>query len=627
MLEFNKILELLSNQAISNRAKEKISKLKPYLSEAEANLNMNETTEAKSIIEAIGIPPLPIMKDIDEIIDLVQKQGILMPEQLWNLYEFLTACKRLKLYLKRKETNVSLYGENLNILDDLCSEIEISIRNREVDDNASKALKNVRRKIENINAQIKSKLENILRTKKEYFADGYIAVRDNHYTLPVKKEYKNQISGSVISTSQSQSTYFIEPTIVQNLNSELALLKIEEDNEIRKILYILTSFVYDCLHQINLNIEVIETLDFIFAKAKLSIEMNANCVILNSDRRIVIKSGRHPLLKGDKIVPLNLELGKSYRGVVITGPNTGGKTVALKTVGLLSLMAQSGLHVPADSSSEFTLNNVVLCDIGDNQSITDNLSTFSSHITNIIDILRSSDKESLILLDEVGSGTDPAEGMGIAIAILEELRKKECLFIATTHYPEVKEYAKNTDSLINARMEFDKDSLKPLYNLVIGEAGESCALYIAERLGLPKHMLEYAYYQTYGLNRNFSDNNKPKSESQKTLNHIKKQPKTPKQVKSFDMGDSVMVYPEKLIGIVYKNLDKTGEVIVQIKGRKKVVKSKRVKLITSANELYPADYDFSIIFDTVENRKANHKMERKYDKEAQLVYDKDDLYL
>lgn len=627
MLEFNKILELLSNQAISNRAKEKISKLKPYLSEAEANLNMNETTEAKSIIEAIGIPPLPIMKDIDETIDLVQKQGILMPEQLWNLYEFLTACKRLKSYLKRKETNVSLYGENLNILDDLCSEIEISIRNREVDNNASKALKNVRRKIENINAQIKSKLENILRTKKEYFADGYIAVRDNHYTLPVKKEYKNQISGSIISTSQSQSTYFIEPTVVQNLNSELALLKIEEDNEIRKILYILTSFVYDCLHQINLNIEVIETLDFIFAKAKLSIEMNANCVILNSDRRIVIKSGRHPLLKGDKIVPLNLELGKSYRGVIITGPNTGGKTVALKTVGLLSLMAQSGLHVPADSSSEFTLNNVVLCDIGDNQSITDNLSTFSSHITNIIDILRGSDKESLILLDEVGSGTDPAEGMGIAIAILEELRKKECLFIATTHYPEVKEYAKNTDSLINARMEFDKDTLKPLYNLVIGEAGESCALYIAEHLGLPKHMLEYAYYQTYGLNRNFSDNNKPKLESKKTLNHIKKQPKIPKQVKSFDMGDSVMVYPEKLIGIVYKNLDKTGEVIVQIKGIKKVVKSKRVKLITSANELYPADYDFSIIFDTVENRKANHKMERKYDKDAQLVYDKDDLYL
>lgn len=627
MLEFNKILELLSNHALSQRAKQKILELKPYLNEEEAILKINETTEAKMIIDSIGIPPLPIMKDIDKILELVQKQTMLSPEQLTNINEFLISCKRIKSYLNRLDTQISSYSKTIDSLDDLYSEIENSIRNNQVDDNTSKALKNIRHKLENINSQIKFKLENLLKTKKDYFADNYVTIRNNHYTLPVKKEFKSQINGNVIDVSQSGSTYFIEPHIIQTLNGELAELQIEEENEIRKILYTLTSFVYDYLHQLQINIEAIETLDFIFAKAKLSIEMKANPVKLSCDRRIIIKSGIHPLLNQQNIVPLNFELGQNYNGIVITGPNTGGKTVTLKTVGLLSLMAQSGLHVPADTQSEFTMNNTILCDIGDNQSISENLSTFSSHINNIIDILNNSDSESLILLDELGSGTDPNEGMGIAISILDELIQKNCLFVATTHYPEVKEYAKNTPKLINARMAFDRESLKPLYNLIIGEAGESCALYIAQKLGLPSHMLKRAYYEAYKIQQPDIPN-EIKNNLNPNIKHIQKRKinKENKIKNKFHVGDSVMVYPQKLIGIVYKEIDELGEIIVQIQGKKQHIKYKRVKLITPASELYPPDYDFSIIFETVQNRKARHKLERKYDKDTQIVYEKEDIF-
>lgn len=627
MLEFNKILELLSNHALSQRAKQKILELKPYLNEEEAILKINETTEAKMIIDSIGIPPLPIMKDIDKILELVQKQTMLSPEQLTNINEFLISCKRIKSYLNRLDTQISSYSKTIDSLDDLYSEIENSIRNNQVDDNASKALKNIRHKLENINSQIKFKLENLLKTKKDYFADNYVTIRNNHYTLPVKKGFKSQINGNVIDVSQSGSTYFIEPHIIQTLNGELAELQIEEENEIRKILYTLTSFVYDYLHQLQINIEAIETLDFIFAKAKLSIEMKANPVKLSCDRRIIIKSGIHPLLNQQNIVPLNFELGQNYNGIVITGPNTGGKTVTLKTVGLLSLMAQSGLHVPADTQSEFTMNNTILCDIGDNQSISENLSTFSSHINNIIDILNNSDSESLILLDELGSGTDPNEGMGIAISILDELIQKNCLFVATTHYPEVKEYAKNTPKLINARMAFDRESLKPLYNLIIGEAGESCALYIAQKLGLPSHMLKRAYYEAYKIQQPDIPN-EIKNNLNPNIKHIQKRKinKENKIKNKFHVGDSVMVYPQKLIGIVYKEIDELGEIIVQIQGKKQHIKYKRVKLITPASELYPPDYDFSIIFETVQNRKARHKLERKYDKDTQIVYEKEDIF-
>ncbi|MFA9381668.1 MAG: DNA mismatch repair protein MutS, partial [Acetanaerobacterium sp.] len=425
-------------------------------------------------------------------------------------------------------------------------------------------------------------------------------------------------SGTVIEMSNTGGTCFIEPSSVGKLESELYLLHIEEDSEVRRILYTLTALISDNLPVIKLSIETMETLDFLFAKGKLSIAMNASPVGINTNREIHMSNARHPLLNQISAVPLNFEVGDPASGVVITGPNTGGKTVALKTVGLLSLMAQSGLHVPADEVSSFCLHNHILCDIGDGQSIAENLSTFSSHMKNIIEILHLANKESLVLLDELGSGTDPAEGMGLAIAILDELCAKGCLFTVTTHYPEIKEYAAITPGLVNARMAFDKESLMPLYRLEIGEAGESCALYIAERLGMPQPLLERAHEAAYGTAS--ADWPTPQGitapdkgvTAPKIVKQIEPKPENQSHSGKFNIGDSVMVYPKKEIGIVCARSNENGEIGVQVKGEKRLVNHKRIKLNVAASELYPEGYDFSVIFDSVKNRKARRILEKRH---------------
>jgi dsDNA-specific endonuclease/ATPase MutS2 len=635
-LEYNKILTMLSEHCISDQAKQEVSTLQPYLNELEANNRLQETTQARKILDYLGNPPLSSMKDITQILSLSKSEGILMPEQLTQVMNFTLSCRRLQSYLKRADVldlALTSFGHSIHPLEELYEELSRSIYNNRVDDSASTDLKNIRRRIEVANNQIKQKLESILRGKKEYFSDAYVSLRNGHYVLPVKKEYKHQVSGSVIDMSSSGSTYFIEPTIVSKLQEELSSLSIEEENEVRKILYILSSFVADCMNELLTNIEIMQTLDFIFAKAKLSAQMNATPIPLTTKRTICIKEGRHPLLNAKECVPLNFFMDEDTDGIVITGPNTGGKTVSLKTVGLFSMMAQSGLHIPCKEGSIISMNNLVLCDIGDGQSIAENLSTFSAHIKNIIHILNTASVESLVLLDELGSGTDPAEGMGIAISILEELRLIKCKFIATTHYPEVKEYVSNTKGLLNAKMTFDRESLKPLYRMEIGEAGESCALYIAKQLGFPTKMLNIAYQHAYKSSELFvnePDLEVKKSNSTVTVPSIQHKPKE-KQVnpkgthsQSFQIGDSVTVYPQKMIGIIYMTANEKGELGVQIKGRKHLINHKRIKLKTSANELYPENYDFSIIFDSVEVRKARHQMSRKYVKDIELNLDKEE---
>jgi len=638
-LEFDKILNMLCEYAFSENAKQKLLDLKPYLSEREVNAKIKETTEARKMLDSMGLPPLAAMKEIGKLLELTEKGAMLLPEQLAQVVQFISACNRMKNYLKKAESlgvDIAYYGGSINELSNLFEEINHAIRNNAVDDNASKELKNIRHKIDNVRLEVKTKLDGLLRSKKEWFTDGYVSKRNGHYVLPVKKEYKNQVSGSVLDISSTGSTYFMEPNVVMKLEGELSLLQIAEDNEERKILYTLTALVDEHAVSIKLNMEAMETLDFVFAKAKLSSDMKAIPANMNVNRFIHINNGRHPLLSATDCVPLNFTIGNNVNGVVITGPNTGGKTVALKTVGLLQLMAQSGLHIPCQEA-DLCLNNVILCDIGDGQSITENLSTFSSHITNIIEILSHSDKESLILLDELGSGTDPAEGMGIAIAILEELQIKGCLFLATTHYPEIKEYANMTEGLINARMAFDRESLKPLYKLELGEAGESCALYIAKRLGLPKRMLERAYQEAYcrgttsihdQIDSTFLDTDTEElipavARHIVTNSIVKEQPKKPINNRSirFNLGDSVVVYPQKNIGIVCQKANEKGEIGVQIQKKKQLINHKRLQLKAAASELYPENYDFSIIFDTVANRKARHKMDSGYRPDIEIIYE------
>lgn len=637
-LEFNIILEQLANLALSEKAKEKLLQLEPSLNERECNRRMRETASALKVMDSLGTPPLVSMPELNLILELAQKGFMLTPEQLLNICAFISACKRMKSYLNRAEfidDSLYAYRHSFFTLADLDEEINCSIRNGNVDSDATAELRGIRRKMESIQAAIKNKLETILRNNKNWFEDGYVSVRNGRSVLPVKSKYRSQIEGMVIDKSNTGGTFFIEPAAIRKLQDELDFLQIEEDNEVRKILYTLTALVDSKIEELIMNMECMETLDFMFAKAKLALEMKAISVPITTDRHLIIKQGRHPLLDAETCIPLDFEIGGEIKGVVITGPNTGGKTVALKTVGLLSLMAQSGLHVPVGKGSLFCMFSEVLCDIGDGQSISQSLSTFSAHITNVIHILKAVSQESLILLDELGSGTDPAEGMGIAVAILAELKKQNCLFIATTHYPEIKEFASNTHGLINARMEFDRESLKPLYKLQIGEAGESCALYIAKRLGFPDHMLARAEKEAYKIandsnelatkvNQNGDelemDNMQPRKTKRTKIQKEVQQEENPSQDK-FKIGDSVKIYPENAVGIICKEANEMGEFGVQIKGKKQVVNHKRIKLLVPASELYPEDYDFSIVFDTKENRKARHDMERKYAPDAVITYE------
>lgn len=638
-LEFDQILNMLTDNACSENAKRKLADLRPYLSLSEVNTRIRETTEARKILDEMGTPPLPSMKEMDKILEITEKGSMLLPEQLSLTAQFITACNRVRSYLKKCEflqVDIAYYGRSFQELEPLLKEINLAIRGSRIEDGASGELKDIRRKIERCHTNIKNKLESMLRSKKEWFTENFISTRNGHLVLPVKKEYKHQVGGSTLDISSTGSTCFIVPNTVLKLEEEIALLKISEENEERRILYTLTSLVFDYRISFKINMETLENLDFIFAKAKLSMDMKAIPPVMNNERRLNIVNGRHPLINAQDCVPLNFSIGNEVRGIIITGPNTGGKTVALKTVGLLSLMAQCGLHIPC-SLGEICLNNLILCDIGDGQSITENLSTFSAHITNIIDILNHTSRESLILLDELGSGTDPAEGMGIAIAILEELKDKGCLFLATTHYPEVKDYAQETEGLQNAKMAFDRESLKPLYRLEIGEAGESCALYIAKRLGMPKKLLLKAYKEAYKESHRTSAVNAPDASfledapdaaAPVITEHIKKE-KEPKPAgtrsKRFQIGDSVMVYPQKKVGIVFQTANEKGEVGVQIQKQKQHINHKRLKLKVPASEMYPENYDFSIIFDTVENRKARHKMDKGHRPDLKITYEKEDL--
>lgn len=618
-IEFDKIKEKWADLAVTGHAKEIIQNIEFYLSESDLRRHLKDTTDSRDLIEKLGTPPLPDVKDIKEIVAAARKGECLSPYQLERTEKVLVAVKRLKDYLGRGKiygNHLSFYDENLEACDSLREEILSKIRGESVDDYASKNLLQYRKQIVKTEEQMKLKAANIIRKDKDYMADSYSTFRNGRLCVPVKKECKFKVPGTVVDKSATGSTFFIEPLSIAKYYEELQLLKINEENEVYQILYTLTSMISGMSDIINDNIAVIEKLDFIFSKGKLSIDLDASEPEINTVRSITLKDARHPLMDKNTNVPLQFEMGGSTSGIIITGPNTGGKTIAIKTVMLNCIMAQCGLHVTCRKAS-ICMNSSYLCDIGDGQNLAENLSTFSAHIKNIMQILEETDNESFVIMDELGSGTDPAEGMGIAIAVLEELKKKGCLFLVTTHYPEVKEYADRTQGIINARMAFDKETLCPVYKMVIGEAGESCAFYIAEKLGMPGSMIKTAICHAYGkaaardyqIKDNENNINQQKSSKIKKTKYKKDQNVLRNKYKR---GDSVMVLPDKKTGIVCEPVNDKGVLRVQLPGRKIWINHKRVRLQVAATELYPEDYDFSIIFDTIENRKARHEMERKY---------------
>ncbi|MBO5242416.1 MAG: DNA mismatch repair protein MutS [Lachnospiraceae bacterium] len=627
-LEFEKVKEIWKGLTVTECASQRIEEARFILAEPQLRKELKDTTDARELIEKLGAPPLQSVTEIKDIMEIAKKGDCLTPYQLEKVGMILSAVSRLKDYLERGkvyENSLAYYEENLDGVEELREEIARQIRYEKVDDFASKELSSLRMQIAKKTEEMKQKADQIMRSNKEAMADNFSTYRNGRLCLPVKKEYKHRIPGSVIDKSATGNTFFVEPVGVSNIYEEIELLRISEENEVYRILYTLTAMVADAEYSMEENIRMMEKLDFIFSKGKLSIDMNACEPVITLDRKIYLKNARHPLMDKTICVPLQFEMGEQTRGIVITGPNTGGKTVAIKTVMLCCLMAQCGLHVTSEEA-EICMNSSFLCDIGDGQNISENLSTFSAHIKNVLEVLSRVNKDSLVIMDELGSGTDPAEGMGIAISILEELRKSGCNFIVTTHYPEVKEYAEKADGIVNARMTFDKDSLLPTYQMIIGEAGESCAFYIADRLGMPEHMLKVAVEAAYGKKAadDFVSKNQKSIEKKKTgsIKKAKKHKVNPELTQEYNIGDSVMIYPDKKIGIVCEKVNEKGVLRVQVKGKKIWINRKRVKLHVAASELYPEDYDFSIIFESVENRKIRHDMGRKYTQET-ITYEEE----
>ena len=622
-IEFDKVKEMWAELAVTDSAAERIREADVCFSEDELRKQLRDTSDARELIEKIGTPPLQNISEVKDVLLIAEKGECLSSYQLERVEKVLAAVRRLKDYLERGkmlQNSLAFYEENLDPVSELREEICGKIRNGAVDDYASRELGQIRNSIIHCEEQMKQKAEQLIRAHKDCMADNYYTLRNGRICLPVKKDCKLKITGSVIDKSATGSTLFIEPTGVSKYYEELSMLRLDEENEVYRILYTISAMVLSSAEVLMANLEMIEKLDFIFSKGKLSIDMDASEPAINTGRRIHLEEARHPLMDKATAVPLQFDIGEEARGIVITGPNTGGKTVAIKTVMLNCIMAQCGLHVTC-KQADICMNSAYLCDIGDGQNLSENLSTFSAHITNVLEILKEANADSFVIMDELGSGTDPAEGMGIAIAILEELRRSGANFLVTTHYPEVKEYANRTEDVLNARMVFDKETLRPTYQMIIGEAGESCAFYIADRLGMPNEMLRVAIAAAYGEDavENYVFQKPETSLGKRNGNRIAKHKRVKAQTglkEKYHIGDSVMVYPDKKIGIVCEPINEKGVLRVQMPNKKIWINQKRVKLHVAATELYPEGYDFSIVFDTVENRKKRHDMERKYTEEV-----------
>ena len=499
MLEYKKIISILTKNAITGKGKEKCEELIPSSNSKMVSKKLKETTEAVSLALRIGKPPLMPIADFDVIAKKIKIGSILSIKELLQTANILKSMREVKEYYKETEIEdlyiVSEYFEalysNLNVEKEIYRCIK---SDEELDDRASSELYNIRRHILDAENRIKDKLNAIVHGAgtSKFLQDQVITFRNDRYVIPVKQEYKNEIKGFVHDSSATGSTIFIEPTAVFNINNEIKEMKIKEAAEVERILALLTQMIDPISEAIENSIESLAEIDFAFAKAKLSLDMEAYEPIINNNYSLNLKRARHPLIAKENVVPIDIWIGKDYKTLVITGPNTGGKTVSLKTVGLLCLMAQSGLHIPVSESSEISVFDNVYADIGDEQSIEQSLSTFSSHMKNVIDITNNVTNKDLVLVDELGSGTDPVEGAAIAMAVLEHLKKSECLTIATTHYSELKSYAMQTENVENASCEFDVETLRPTYKLLIGVPGRSNAFAISKKLGLSEKILEKA---------------------------------------------------------------------------------------------------------------------------------------
>ena len=511
-LEYNKIIDLLTEKADSEPGKKLCRELVPSTDLSAIRTAQRETKDALARLFRIGSTSFGSNRDLGFSIRSLEIGSSLSMSELLKLASFLDNVSRIKTYGKKEREDLpndslDAYFEGLTPMTQLANEINRCILSEEeMADDASPRLKSIRRSKLSTNEKIHSQLTSMVNgAYRTFLQDAVITMRDNRYCIPVKAEYKSQVSGMVHDQSSTGSTFFIEPAAVVNLNNQLKELDLQEQEEIEVILGDLSSQAAVHTSELAADQKIMTTLDFIFAKAKLAMEQNATEPIFNTEHYIQIRKGRHPLLDKKKAVPIDVRLGKDFDLLVITGPNTGGKTVSLKTVGLFTLMGQAGLHIPALDRSELSIFSEVYADIGDEQSIEQSLSTFSSHMTRVVHILQHADTDSLCLFDELGAGTDPTEGAALAIAILNYLHDRGIRTMATTHYSELKIYALSTNFVENACCEFDVEKLAPTYHLLIGVPGKSNAFAISEKLGLSDKIIEKARQQISSEQESFED--------------------------------------------------------------------------------------------------------------------------
>ena len=494
-LEYDKIIDRLVSFAASDKAKERLKKLVPMTDIHDINAALSETSDALSRVYAKGAVSFGGVHDVGASVKRLEIGSSLNTVELLHISSLLTAAARVKNYYEDTTDSLTGYFHALEPLTPLNTEIKRCILSEdEISDDASANLRSIRRQKVLAAERIHTELNKMLNSSsvRNCLQDFVITSRSGRYCLPVKAEYKSQVPGMVHDQSATGSTLFIEPAAVVKLNNDIRELELKEQAEIEAILAELSAKASEFTDELLTDFQVLTTLDFIFAKAQMSKQYKCSCPVMNTNNYINIKKGRHPLIDPHKVVPIDIYLGKNFNLLIITGPNTGGKTVSLKTVGLLTLMAQSGLHIPALDHSELAVFDNVFADIVDEQSIEQSLSTFSSHMTNTVSILKEADAHSLILFDEIGAGTDPTEGAALAISILNDLHKRGITTMATTHYSEIKVYALTTDGVENACCEFDVESLRPTYRLLIGIPGKSNAFAISKKLGLPDYIIKDA---------------------------------------------------------------------------------------------------------------------------------------
>ncbi|SDE14535.1 MutS domain V [Paenibacillus sp. UNCCL117] len=677
-LEYNKVKEELRSYAISYLGQRHIEALVPMTQEKLIRQKLDETEEAKGLLLTGSSVPIPSLEGMEPIVALLGTGYVLSERDCSHLYQFLLSCAQLIRYMAAKTAaapHVASYAASMYTADPLKSAIERCIRGGAVLDSASKELSRTRKRMRTVEERLQAKLNGLMNRYSGILQENLYSMRGGRYVLPIKKEHRRQVQGAVLDESGSGQTVYIEPADIANLHSELSALRAEEAREELKVLSELTELAESYASDIQLNMETVGAYDFLFAKAKYAIALGGGNVGLNGEGRMELREARHPLMKG-AMVPLDFAVGNGYRSLIITGPNTGGKTLALKTVGLLTLMVQSGLLVPVKAGSVFAVFEHIAADIGDGQSLEHALSTFSAHIRHVIEILRIADRKTLVLIDEMATGTDPGEGVGLSIAILEELLRRQATVVATTHYTEIKNFASATDGVENARMEFDAETLQPLYRLKIGEAGQSYAFLIAQKLGVSAGLIRRSREIAEGglaggtvfasasvasvaeahnsgletqpaLSRDASGQGAAQAPAKEELGRSElaktqppalasaeqlaqsrpaaerrtareQQPASPDSdsgaavARGLELGDSVYIAYLGRTGIVCELEDSRGNVGVLIQNQKFVINKKRLALHIENTKLYPADYDLDIVFESKENRKKRKLLGRKH---------------